>query len=280
VSSNPPNSSSGAFTVSPDVDPNIRRAARAGNYNPQYFVVEQLGPRPAAFDPDGSVDDQRLVERAANTAERDELKRDVDNLRVLSSRRIRPWVSALLALILTFIEWVLVRAAMFEMGLSALAANVTALAVTVATAIGAHLVARAIGTRRRWMYFVVIPLITIGIVSIAYLRANEFRTPESTVAEDLTAFAVMLFVVVLIAWALEQVVRNLFERVDAERQASAKWQLFAERDADIEAAHREIDTRQSAPARWEARASRLGAYYDRIFKEEEARIQQRSGQWP
>lgn len=280
MSSNISDGGNANYTVSPDVDPNIRRAARAGNYNPQYFVVEQLGPRPAAFDPDGSVDDQRLVERAANTAERDELKRDVDNLRVQSSRHLRPWVSAIIALVLTFIEWVLVRAAMFEMGLSALAANITALAVTVATAIGAHLVARAIGARRRWMYFVVLPLVTIGIVSVAYLRANEFRTPDSSTGEDLTAFAVMLFVVVLIAWALEQVVRNLFERVDADREATAKWQLFAERDADIEAAHREIDARQSAPGRWEARASRLAAYYDRIYKEEEARIQQRSGQWP
>jgi hypothetical protein len=113
----------------------IRRDARARNFRPGPFAVEQLGDRPRDFDPEHFHDDRVLVHRASLTSRRDDFRQDVDSAKRVFANHLPRKFSGCGALVLLGVEWLICRDIFMHMGWGALAANGLAILVTLATAV-------------------------------------------------------------------------------------------------------------------------------------------------
>ena len=126
----------------------IRRDARARNFRPVPFAIEQLGDRPRAFDPEEFHDDRMLVHRASLTSRRDDLRQDVDATRDAISKHLPRKASGCIVFALLAVEFLICRDIFNHMGWSALTANGIAILVTLATAFAFSAVAKMIGKGR------------------------------------------------------------------------------------------------------------------------------------
>jgi len=127
----------------------IRRDARSDNYRPELFVVEQIGDRPPAFDPEKSHDDRDLTHKATATARREDLQQHVDEGNPHIAGELPRNATGCRPIVLLVLEWAICRDLFMNMGWSALAANGMALLVTLATAFAVSAVRRPNANRRK-----------------------------------------------------------------------------------------------------------------------------------
>ncbi|MFA6954322.1 MAG: hypothetical protein WC538_00460 [Thermoanaerobaculia bacterium] len=119
-------------------------------------------------------------------------------------------------------------------------------------------------------------LVVFGIVALAYMRASEFRSEDTTMADDAASFFVILLILSFIAIAIDYF-GDSFLHVTRERQRRKILEPeHAAASKVIDTARNEIAYRQLAPQLWVSRARELAAAYQGEYQAEVARQKSRN----
>ncbi len=119
-------------------------------------------------------------------------------------------------------------------------------------------------------------LVVFGIVALAYMRASEFRSEDTSLADDVASFFVILLILCFIAIAIDYF-GDSFLHVTRERQRLKTLEPEHAAAANvIDDARNKIADRQLAPQLWESRARELAAAYQGEYQAEVARQKTRN----
>jgi len=130
---------------------------------------------------------------------------------------------------------------------------------------------------KRPVRFLVVVLLLLAIVAVAYTRAGEFRTEDSTLLEDVARFALLMVLLGVVGYALHLVGKSFLHVTRAYHHLRVIEPEYAKEVAEIESAEQAIAARQQAPKKWESCAKQLAAIYSGEFAAEVARLKRSAG---
>jgi len=119
-------------------------------------------------------------------------------------------------------------------------------------------------------------LVVLGMVALAYMRASEFRSEDTTLLDDAASFFVILLILSFIAIAIDYFGDSFLFVTREKQRLKVLEPEHAAASGVIDSARGGIADRQLAPQLWESRARELAAAYQGEYQAEVARQKARA----